>query len=234
MTSIILVIFLTYQAYRTWKFIDIGKGLAAKAVPFERVDKNAESSILIIGDSTVVGTGASDPTQSIAGRVGEVFPESSIVNMGTNGAKTVDLIPKLRDLESRYDLIMIHIGGNDVVRFTSYEQVKDSIEEVLRLAKTKSDRVTITSTGNVGTALLLPFGSRWIFEKRTRRVRDIFMKAARDLDVTYIDLFREKKEDPFHQNPSVYYASDLFHPSNAGYDSWFIRIGTALEEITLK
>ena len=82
----------------------------------------------------------------------------------------------------------------------------------------------------VGTALLLPWGTRWLFERRTRAVRNIFIEAAGHYGAQYIDLFREHAKDPFYKNPRYYYAADLFHPSSAGYADWYAIMQPTLSQ----
>lgn len=218
----VLIVVIAAEYYLTRQRINVGIDLAKSAVPFER--EGTGLRILIIGDSTVVGTGASSGEQSIAGLVGKTFPEATIVNKGLNGAKVNDLIDRLKLTEDHFDLVMVHIGGNDIIRFTDYGQLSLGIDEVLELAKQKADNVTLTTTGNMGTARLLPFGSRWIFEQRTRKVREIFKTTAEEKGLIYNDLFREKPFDPFAQDPKKHYAADSFHPSDAGYADWYTII----------
>ncbi len=206
----------------TRRLIKIGEGLAAKAVPFSR--SSGSPNILVIGDSTAVGTGASSPATSLAGLLGEFYPSASVENRGVNGSKTAELVPRHKSIKNHYWLIMIHIGGNDTVRFTNLRELDADIRTVIRLAKNLAGHVVVVSTGNVGTAKLLPFGTRWMFAIRTRQVRKIFMRACKDMDVTYVGLFREPSKDPFAKDPKKYYAADLFHPSDLGYADWFALI----------
>ena len=224
---LLLAIFL-YENYLTRSRIAVGVRLANEAIPFERIGTSRR--ILVIGDSTAVGTGAGENQYSLAGLVGKSYPDATIVNKGVNGAKTHELIGRLQDMDQHFDLVMIHIGGNDIVRFTNLAQLTEDIAEVLAIATEKGDVVTLTTTGNVGTARLLPFGTRWLFEKRTRQVREIFMKAAQERNVVYNDLFREKDKDPFAKDPLKYYAEDIFHPSNIGYADWYAIIELGIKK----
>jgi len=87
----------------------------------------------------------------------------------------------------------------------------------------------LMTSGNIGTAKLLPFGTRWFFTKRTRKVREIFMEAAETHSTPYVDIFREVKEDPFAQDPKRYYAKDIFHPSSEGYADWYTFVRMKLD-----
>ena len=81
--------------------------------------------------------------------------------------------------------------------------------------------VTLLSCGNVASALLFPRPLAFLWERRTLLVRDMFMRAASKQGVTYFDLYRDKKTDPFFLEPYRYHASDLFHPSGEGYGLWY-------------
>lgn len=229
---LILLIFIAIDVLRTGRLISVGRELAEKTKPFMRGQSDARIKILIIGDSTAVGTGARVPEESIAGLVAITFPETEITNLGVNGAKTHELISRLESIRpQQFDLIMIHIGGNDIVRFTNLDELSSNIATVLKLATSKARFVTLTTTGNVGTAQLLPYGTRWLFEARTRKVRTLFMASAAEHHVDYIDLFREKDKDPFARDPHTYYAADIFHPSSIGYKDWYTLIEPTLKRI---
>ncbi|MDF2379639.1 MAG: GDSL-type esterase/lipase family protein [Candidatus Gracilibacteria bacterium] len=232
---LIFLVFVGFEILQTRKLITIGVGLAESAVPFERLLPDAELQILVIGDSTAVGTGAQSSEASLAGLVGKKFPQASIRNLGVNGARTVELIARLEQIQDQhFDIILLHIGGNDTVYHTDLKELEKSITTVLDLSLKMADRVVLTSTGNVGTALLLPFGTRSQFERRTRQVRAIFKPAAESRGIHYSDLMREGSEDPYAKEPLKYYAADLFHPSDIGYQDWFAFIEPGLEGIVKK
>ena len=218
----VLALLIAWDIYETRRLIAIGVNLSKNAIPFSR--KASSPNMLVVGDSTAVGTGASASSTSLAGLLGARFPTASIVNRGVNGSKTRDLLSRGDLKNGQFDLVMIHIGGNDTVRFTNLSELSKDIQKVLEQAKSISKNVVLVSTGNVGTARLLPFGTRWAFAIRTRQVRDLFRTTAAENGVTYVDLFREPALDPFAQNPSKYYAADSFHPSDAGYADWFSLI----------
>ncbi len=217
--AVALCIFVLWDYFETQRLIKIGVNLANKAAPFSK--DGSGPRILVIGDSTGVGTGASASTTSLSGLLSKEYPTASIENRSVNGSRTQDLLPRFADIKEHYDLMMIHIGGNDTVRFTDLTILDKDIRGVIEHAKSIADHVVIVSTGNVGTARLLPLGTRWSFTIRTKQVRSIFQKAASDLGATYVDLYREPAVDPYAIDPKKYYAADSFHPSDAGYEDWF-------------
>jgi lysophospholipase L1-like esterase len=232
---VLLASFYLYQLSLMRHRIKVGEEIARNTVPFEQnLDKQNVASILVIGDSTAFGVGALTPKESLAGLVGATYPEARIMNLGRNGMKAQDLVVELEKLQDKqFDLVMLHIGGNDIVRFTSIDDFTNSIDTVFKLATNISDEVTITVTGNMGTATLFPYGTGWLLEKRTRQVHQIISDTAQAYNSHYIDLFLERDEDPFLTEPTKYYAKDLFHPSGAGYALWFKQISKQLNTINL-
>ena len=51
-----------------------GSALAEHSEVFQQYPSNARNSLLVIGDSTAVGTGAQQPEDSVAGRLGKSLP----------------------------------------------------------------------------------------------------------------------------------------------------------------
>ncbi len=222
---ILLLVYVAYQIIRTRYYISIGIGLAEAAVKYEQHPANPTIRILTIGDSSVVGTGSTDPTLTVAGRLGTDYPTADITNLGVNGTRTLELIERFKGIQGQhYDLIIIHTGGNDIVHFTSMADIESGLGQVLELATTMSDSVIVLHGGNVGSSKLFPAPTRWIFTYRTKKVREIFMRVTTEKGVHYVDLFREGKSDPFVTDPKKYYGSDYFHPSADGYGDWYSGI----------
>lgn len=205
--------------------------MAAEAIPFTREKPDAKIRILIIGDSTVVGTGSADSKLTVAGYLAADYPDAEIVNKGVNGTRTHALIERFSTLQSEhFDLVLIHTGGNDIVNFTSYEDLQKDLPQVLDLANKIGDKVVLLTSGDVGTGLLFPYGTRWIFTVRTKKVREMFMAITKEKNVHYVDLFRAPKDDPFAIDPDLYYGLDYFHPSAAGYRDWYDHVKVILDE----
>lgn len=233
---VVLVVFALYQYFRKKHYIAVGEALAAEAAlhPYSQENPNATLRILIIGDSTVVGTGADDPEHSVAGYLGADYPDAELVNLGVNGTRTHGLIERFEGIQDQhFDLVLIHTGGNDIVYNTDHTQLAQDLGTVLDLAKKVGDEVVLLSCGSVGTAPLFPFGTHWIFTARTKEVRDIFMPIAESKGVHYVDLLRETDLDPFAKDTDLYYAADKFHPSSTGYLDWYEHIKAVLDTLDL-
>ena len=231
-TLVILCAYCIYAYLRTKSYISAGNELADKAVAYVQHPDNPKLKFLTIGDSSVVGTGASNPKGSVAGYLGADFPKADIVNLGVNGSKVHKIPSRLRELDGqKFDLVLIHIGGNDIVRRTNLKEFERSLTDVFDEAIKLSDNIIALHGGNVGTAGLFPYGTRWIFTYRTWQVRKIYKSLAEKKGVKYIDLWRNKENDPFAADMQTYYAGDLFHPSDEGYRDWYSFIKIELDKI---
>lgn len=236
--TVLLIVTIGYGVFvylRVQRLVARSAILAEGAVPFERQLSPAAPKVLFAGDSTGVGVGALDPALSVAGRYAADFPNWTVTNVSVSGSLTADLIPILRSLPDHlFQRIIIQIGGNDIVRFSPLAQLGQDIETVLREAHRISDRVAgevfLLTAGNVGNAPIFPRPFTSIWTRRTLAVRAIFMAAAEKTGTTYIDLFIERPEsDPFALLPYRYHATDLFHPSAAGYGLWYTQLRQAVE-----
>lgn len=194
-----------------------GDELAEQAVPFARDGKPQAPKVLVVGDSTGVGTGAARPEESIAGLLGAAHPELTIVNRARNGARTLDAIVQLlEEGDARYDLVLMHIGGNDVLRGTAVRALEPQVEALLLCARRLSRNVVVTTLPNLGLLPMFFPPLSWWFSRRSRVVCAMFAGAAERHGVHYVDFFHPDETEHFCRR-STYFASDGLHPSSALY-----------------
>lgn len=223
------MLYLLYPIYTATKKAD--KQLESNVV-FEQHPVNPTMHILVVGDSSAAGVGALDPKESIAGRLGQHYPNADLVNAGFSGAKVKDLIGVLQKQKGKhYDLILIQIGGNDITHFVAVDDIKKDIEEVLTLANQLSDRTILLTSGDIGKIPIFHWPLNTIMTSRTKQVRQIFMDAiAKHKNMSYIDLFYLLKKDPKLKDFSPYYSPDSFHLSGAGYGVYYFYLERALKD----
>lgn len=230
--SVILVtLVLVYFLYPIARAIRVSKDIEKNAIPYEQHPQDGTMRILVAGDSTGVGTGAEVSQDSIAGRIGKDFPTADIQNISENGITLEILRKKLDTLpESKYDLILIQIGANDVTSFTSKEKITEELTKVLDYAESHASSVVLVTAGNIGLSPVFKTPLSKVISARTLVVRDIFQKEAdRRSSVNYVDLFKVAEDDIFSTDIKKYYAPDFFHPSSAGYEVWYQDIQTYLK-----
>jgi len=225
----VIIIILVRDAVRMIMLIKKSAVLVANAVPFERTLTSAKHRIIVLGDSTGVGVGASDPALSTAGRMASAYPNASVTNRSKSARRIHELLETLHsETFPHADLVLIQIGANDIVYFTPLKSIDTDLDTLLRKAKTISDHVVILHSGDVGLAPIFPSYIGYFFSKRSLAVRDIYMRQAQIHGVGYVDLYRTKEKDIFLTNIDKFYANDHFHPSGAGYEDWFKQIEQAI------
>lgn len=220
-----VVVLVTVEILQILARVQAGRAAAARAVPFEQFRPGASRRVLVVGDSTAVGVAVRDAKESVAGRLGEEFPDVQLENKGRSGARTRDVLAVLRDVrDARYDLVLIQVGGNDVLRFTPLPALRADIDAVIFEARRLSDRVVLLTAGNIGLAPLFPRPVGWLYTWRTQRVRALFRETAQRHGARYVDLFHSRRDDVFLTDPPRYYAPDFLHLSGEGYRVWYERV----------
>lgn len=177
--------------------------------------------VLVIGDSTAVGTGGPS-AMSVAARLARAFPGVRVDNAGVDGAILSDT---LRQLESDGGppprVLLIMAGGNDVLRVASAARIEHELDALLAAAVRRTPRVILMSPGNLASAPRLWWPFDRVLGWRSRTARDAFRRAAARHPVLHLSMFRERAEDPFAQEPERYFSDDGIHPSAEGYALWF-------------
>lgn len=218
-----------FYGYPIYSSLKKTKNIEIKTTKYQQNPHDVALHFLVAGDSTGVGTGAAESTQSTAGLLGQMYPTAIITNISENGLKLADVAEKLSLITENYDLILLQVGANDIIGFTQYDTIEQELQEILSIATKHSKKVIVITSGNIGLSPVFRFPLSNFITNRTRKVREIFIKTIiKYPNVQYVDLFQNKENDVFHKNISKYYAHDLFHPSSEGYNYWFKKIKEVL------
>jgi lysophospholipase L1-like esterase len=199
--------------------------LARNSEPYQLVPAGATATLLVVGDSTAVGTGASAPAASVAGLISRDHPRLTIVNRARDGARFSDIAAQLES-EEKFDAVLVLGGGNDVIRFTRDELLEQDIARTAELARTRARLVVFMPAGNVGSSPFFFQPWSWLMTQRSRKLHGFVQQAAADNGALYVNLFQEKADDPFAQRPDELHARDGLHPSDAGYRLWYGELKT--------
>jgi lysophospholipase L1-like esterase len=207
-----------------WR-VGTSKELAKASEPFQVSPAGATASLLVIGDSTAVGTGASDGRHSLSGLVAASHPQLRVVNKAADGARYAEFARQLEGVSERFDTVLVLGGGNDVIRFTNADQLRSDVQRVAELAHERGRRVILMPPGNVGNAPFFFPPLSWLMDRRSQQLHRDVQEAARSTGARYVGMYKDAKSDPFAHRPKELHAADGLHPSNAGYELWAKELG---------
>lgn len=221
----VLLAYLVYEIVPIANAVRVSADLVVRTRGFERA--GGIRSMLVLGDSTAVGVGASEPQYSVAGRLSALL-DASAENHAVSGAITPDLAAQIKEAErNHYDLILVQIGANDVIKLRSLAKADAALQSALTELVQKSDRIVILTAGKIGNAPLFPWFVAPIVTHRAALLRDRFIATIAATDAAYVDLYAIR--DPFNTDPARYYALDGLHLADDGYAFWYEEVRKVLE-----
>ncbi|MCU0928881.1 MAG: GDSL-type esterase/lipase family protein [Burkholderiaceae bacterium] len=124
-----------------WR-IGEASALARRSTPLQHTPADATLRLLIVGDSTGVGTGASAPPASLAGLLASDYPRLWIENRARDGATFADTADQLAG-DARFDVVLVLAGGNDVIRLRAPDALRADIERTVALARERGEVVVL-------------------------------------------------------------------------------------------
>jgi len=203
-----------------WRGIGRARRFAKAGRRFERRLSAQSATVLILGDSTGVGVGAARPDESVAGLLAADYPDADIVNVAVSGTGVSGAIRQARTcLEAgmRFDLALLHVGGNDVVADTPLHQLADDCDTLLRELGTLAARTAWLGPPDLGLAPLFPRPYAWLMASRSRAATKVFSAAAARHNVVFVDFSAPAHVAYFRKRRRKHFAIDGFHPNSASY-----------------
>ncbi len=212
------------QGVLVYKKFLIARELITKASPFRIESTDHSVSMLVLGDSTAVGVGATKSEDSVAGRLARHTHATYVENLAVSGARTADLSRQIDAASrARYNIILIQIGANDIMRFKSAESSGERLSRALKTLP-QHDKLIVLTAGNVGGTKFFPRLINPWYTKLTLQYHKVFGSAVLEVGGLYINLYAEPANDLFITQPLVYFSPDGLHPSSEGYRLWFEKV----------
>jgi len=208
------------EAAAFWRGIGRARRYAAAGRRFERRLSARRAAMLILGDSTGVGVGATLPEESIAGLLAADYPDADIVNVAVSGTRVADAIAQVHlclEAGLHFDLALLHVGGNDVVADTPLHQLTDDCDTLLRELARLAVRTAWLGPPDLGLAPLFPLPYAWVMAARSRVASRVFSAAAARHNVVFVDFSAPSHVAHFRKRRRNHFAIDGFHPNSASY-----------------
>lgn len=220
------IFYIVFQTTRMIFILLLNKQLAQISNAWTLPTNPGKKQILILGDSTAVGTGATSVQDSIAGRLMYDFPHAQITNLGKNGGLIRDVSEQIKQVsDQKFDLIIISAGGNDVVSLTRKKAIYAHLGFILKEALQMSNgRVFFLLYNNIGDAPIFPGFVRYFLKKRCKNIQNHIEKITYTMRVSLVEVFPDEKNNPFLKHPETFFAEDGIHPSSLGYKLWYHRM----------
>jgi len=174
----------------------------------------------VLGDSLALGTGASDPTNAVAFRIYRALlaerPGSEVTNEAIGGSRVADVTRlQVPALDPRADLVLVIVGGNDVVRRTSAKQFANDYARLLDAVRRRAPHAAIVACGVPDVARSPLFADSYRKTEALARADDSAVRvAARANGAAFADLFSLTRARGTNAD---FFSADDFHPSDTGY-----------------
>jgi lysophospholipase L1-like esterase len=203
--------------------------LIARVTPYEQTTVNAPT-LLVLGDSTGYGTGATDGRFSVPGRIGSDY-QVSIRNQSVNGRTIGELLEDTERFTGEYEVILLMIGANDIIQRRDLKMVEAELRTLVERLSNHTDHLLMISSGNVGGAVRYNETESDSYTELTRRFRAAYNAVGETSPLTYVDLFEEPTDDMFIKDPDRYTAIDGLHPTDHGYELWYQKLKPTLDPL---
>ena len=182
-------------------------------------------SVVWLGDSIGSGVGASGPAAAVAVVVAESLGRPVDLRVpAVSGARVDDVLGEQIAALARApaDVVILAIGSNDVTHLTGRAVFEARYEATLRaIEAVRPDAAVVVTVGvgNFGSVPRFAQPLRAIAGWRARSLAAVIEEASRGHGLPFVDIHARTGE-AFATDPERYYATDGFHPSDAGYRLW--------------
>ena len=178
-----------------------------------------------IGDSTVEGVGASNPSRSCPALVFEKIKHEKkrayFYNLGKSGARIKDVVELqlAKAVELKPDLITISVGANDLRHRTKLRHFeKDFLELIKTLNEKTKAKIIISNIPDLSVVPSIPILVKHLLRFATGRFNRIIKEHAEQFRCILVDLYTGSKI--YGRKSTGLISEDGLHPSDRGYALW--------------
>lgn len=193
-----------------------------------------ENTLLIIGESTVAGVGASSPQTTFASNIDLLsFNGFEIHNIGKNGLRAGKLKRLLMGnpaaMEMLFTNAFVMIGANDCFKLTPPKKFRKDLEMFLQflIMEKGVEKIIIPMVPPVHIFPAIPGLLRFFL----RIHRSLLIAEIKNLSQKIIPLHYDASIQEFSEN---FFADDGIHPSDLGYKKMAESVFAQFERIEKK
>lgn len=182
--------------------------------------------LLAFGESTVAGMGIASYADTLGGVFAQYFatqhPDLQVdwFSVGKNGMRVAEAIPYLQEQvpPTRFDLLLIGLGANDIFKFTPVWQWRKQVRALLQVAAGYSSHIIWATLPPVGRFPIFNTPDKQLLRQLFDRQRLLLESAIHQeeqrstIPFVYPKVAFDLSEDMF--------VSDGVHPSVKGYRTW--------------
>ena len=178
--------------------------------------------LAVLGDSGAASLGADGAHETIGASLAAGLAEASgravlLTNAAVVGAQSSDLAAQVeRVLTIRPHVAVIVIGGNDVTHLVRPSTAARTLGHAVRELRDAGVQVVVGTCPDLGTVRPLGAPLRQVVSRMSRELAgaqhaEVIAAGGRAVPLAEI------LNNLFYAEPDVYFSSDQFHPSSAGY-----------------
>jgi lysophospholipase L1-like esterase len=176
------------------------------------------ASVLVLGDSLALGIGASCPQRTLWGRIAQDYPHCNLDVRAQSGARAYDLAVQLAAVSSlRYDVALLCVGANDVMRLGNLTRVAQQIQVTLNTLKRCASMTVVVTSANIGGAPIFFWPLSHLYSTRSLYLARAIELCADRVGASYVNVCFPLHDDLFARSPHLYFSADAVHPSDAAY-----------------
>lgn len=176
-----------------------------------------DRKLLILGESTAAGIGASEPKFTLAGHLNSLLDkEYQIYNLGKKGLRVSQALPLLDEQlnlkRSKFDGVLLFLGANDCFRLTHPSQFKVDMGLLIKQVKANfaPDWIYLADIPPVQHFPAFPK----LLQSYLNTQRSFLQKEMIEISQNQDDILFDKITLEIN---AEFFASDLIHPSDIGY-----------------
>lgn len=178
---------------------------------------NGDRKILILGESTVAGVGASTPEFTLAGHLFRLLGKDfQIENYGKNGLLSAQVLfhleEKIKTTSGKTEGVLLFLGANDCFRLTHPKQYRKDLEKLVAYLESTiyPDWIYLADIPPVQIFPAFPKVFRYYLDRQ----RAFLQKEMTSLAINHPNVIFHPIE--IEMNPE-FFATDGIHPSDIGY-----------------